>query len=350
MMFDPISWAIGFGATQSARALIGKLYPDDLRARLADVAQKWADQLPDGIRIDPSLLMDSSGVGPSREKLQIRLFLHNHPPGEDLWFFALQEAWDEARDTSACQFFKQSPCEAECHLRRLGKALALECSQDRKLFQVSTLHQLEEMLSEQTALKRELDKTRSQILDSIENIQFRPHMINQKAISQLLENPHLCHGQGLLDLNSLLLVDSPSSIVSGKIRRSDTWVGPAGSRREEASFIPPAPSDVPSLFAEFIGKWSGSPSPFQSKDRGEVYAGIALFHHELLRIHPFEDGNGKVARAISDQQARHLCYTDKRLCLRDNPEYIDSLARADSGDIDLLASIIKSSILISSGI
>lgn len=349
-MFDPISWAIGFGATQSARALISKLYPDDLRDRLADVAQKWAKQLPDEVRIDPSLIMTSCGVGPSREKLQIRLFLHNHPPSEDLWFYALKEAWDEARVTSAYPFFKQPASQADHHLRRLGKALALECSQDRKLFQVSTLHQLEGMLSEQTALKRELAKTRSQILDSIENIQFRPHMINQKAISQLLENPHLCHGQGLLDLNSLLLVDKPSSIVSGKIRRSDTWVGPAGSRREEASFIPRAPSEVPSLFAEFIGKWSSSPSPLQSKDRGEVYAGIASYHHELLHIHPFEDGNGKVARAISDQQARHLCYTDKRLCLRDNPEYIDSLARADRGDIGMLASIMKTAILTSSGI
>ncbi|WP_353617184.1 Fic family protein [Synechococcus sp. FACHB-909] len=169
-------------------------------------------------------------------------------------------------------------------------------------------------------------------------------MINQKAITQLLEQPHLCHGQGLLDLNSLLLVDSPSSLVSGKIRRSESWVGPAGSSREQASFIPPSPSEVPSLFAEFIGKWSGSPSPLQSRDQAEICSGIALFHHEMLRIHPFEDGNGKVARAISDQQARHLCCVNKRLCLRDSPKYLESLSRADSGDIDLLVFIVKSAI------
>jgi hypothetical protein len=343
-MFDLISWAIGFGATQSTRALIEKLYPDDLRSRLNDVAENWAGNLPDEIRIDPAQLMEPTGVGPSREKLQIRLFLHNHPPSEALWFFALQEAWNEARANSAYQFFKQSHDEAEIHLRKLAKALAIECTKDRKLFQVSTLHQLEKILSEQTALKRELGITRSQILDSIENIAFRPHLISQKAISQLLEHPHLCHGQGLLDLNSLLLVDSPSSIVSGKIRRSESWVGPAGSIREQASFIPPPPSEVPSLFAEFIGKWSGAPSPLHSRNQGEIYRGIALFHHELLQIHPFEDGNGKVARAISDQQARHLFCVDKRLCLRDSPRYLESLARADSGDIDLLVSIVESAI------
>src|SRR3989338_632848 len=62
----------------------------------------------------------------------------------------------------------------------------------------------------------------------------------------------------------------------------------------DITFTPPEPEDVPLLISEFAS-W------FSKIDARTLHpvlkAGIS--HHELVRIHPFLDGNGRVARAVS---------------------------------------------------
>ena len=70
----------------------------------------------------------------------------------------------------------------------------------------------------------------------------------------------------------------------------------------------------------------------------------AWFHHRFTQIHPFQDGNGRVARALTSAvllKADHLV-----LVIRDEDHrevYLDALAAADSGDlkplVDLFAEI-----------
>ena len=60
----------------------------------------------------------------------------------------------------------------------------------------------------------------------------------------------------------------------------------------------------------------------------------AWFHHRFAQIHPFQDGNGRVARALTSAvllKADHLV-----LVIRDEEHregYLDALAAADSGDL-----------------
>lgn len=70
----------------------------------------------------------------------------------------------------------------------------------------------------------------------------------------------------------------------------------------------------------------------------------AWFHHRFAQIHPFQDGNGRVARALTSAdllKADHLV-----LVIRDEEHresYLDALAAADNGDlkplVDLFADI-----------
>jgi Fic family protein len=61
----------------------------------------------------------------------------------------------------------------------------------------------------------------------------------------------------------------------------------------EVSYRPPNPVEVPYQVGHFL-EWLNS---FVSKDvHAVIRAGIA--HYELVRIHPFVDGNGRVARAM----------------------------------------------------
>ncbi|MDQ6698744.1 MAG: Fic family protein [Acidobacteriota bacterium] len=43
--------------------------------------------------------------------------------------------------------------------------------------------------------------------------------------------------------------------------------------------------------------------------QSEGVASLAVFHHRFLKIHPFLDGNGRVARVLSDQAADELSGT-----------------------------------------
>lgn len=66
------------------------------------------------------------------------------------------------------------------------------------------------------------------------------------------------------------------------------------SENGEVTFRPPAPIEVPFLMREFL-YWLNRQNSEQIHP--VLKAGIA--HHELVRIHPFIDGNGRVARVIA---------------------------------------------------
>ena len=70
--------------------------------------------------------------------------------------------------------------------------------------------------------------------------------------------------------------------------------GPAG--RERVHFEAPAASKLDREMKSFLGSFNGDGDAIDPV----LKAGIA--HLWFLTIHPFEDGNGRIARAIADQQ------------------------------------------------
>lgn len=76
----------------------------------------------------------------------------------------------------------------------------------------------------------------------------------------------------------------------GEFRKTQNWVGPAGCTLETATFVPPAPDDLPSAVRDFEVFLNGSDDP------PLVLAGLA--HAQFETIHPFLDGNGRVGRLL----------------------------------------------------
>ena len=66
------------------------------------------------------------------------------------------------------------------------------------------------------------------------------------------------------------------------------------TKTQEITFRPPAPHEVP-YFIDQLFSW------LNSKEGQEVHPLIrsGLLHYELVRIHPFTDGNGRTARAMA---------------------------------------------------
>jgi hypothetical protein len=122
--------------------------------------------------------------------------------------------------------------------------------------------------------------------------------------------------------------------VRGHLRSVNAWVGVAGSGPDTGGYVPPPPDQVVGLISEWIGWWKKEHRDLQFANKDAVVAGLAEFHHMFLRIHPFLDANGRLARILLDQAARELLgqgigseFTN------DAAVYFAALAAADSGDM-----------------
>lgn len=67
---------------------------------------------------------------------------------------------------------------------------------------------------------------------------------------------------------------------------------------------------------------------------------LARFHADFLAIHPFTDGNGRVARAILMQQCLDLFGKADMTLLNKGAAYYDALKQADLGRYEALVDLI----------
>ena len=77
----------------------------------------------------------------------------------------------------------------------------------------------------------------------------------------------------------------------GEVRRSQNWIGRAGSTIETADFVPPPPGEIAGLLADwerFAHEEPEMPLLVQN----------ALLHSQFETIHPFLDGNGRLGRLL----------------------------------------------------
>lgn len=117
-------------------------------------------------------------------------------------------------------------------------------------------------------------------------------------------------------------------IVPGEWRKRDVQVG---------RHVPPPHEDLPRFMARFDAAYG---SPPLSKFRQLQTVGAV--HHRLLWIHPFLDGNGRVARLMSHALFKRLgvgtsLWSVARGLARDEGRYKSLLAQADrprEGDLD----------------
>jgi Fic family protein len=77
----------------------------------------------------------------------------------------------------------------------------------------------------------------------------------------------------------------------GEFRRSQNWIGPAGSTLSNALYVPPPPEEMKSCLAN----WEDF---LQNRNQYPDLIQCALLHEQFEAIHPFLDGNGRVGRLL----------------------------------------------------
>jgi len=66
---------------------------------------------------------------------------------------------------------------------------------------------------------------------------------------------------------------------------------------------------------------------------------LARLHHDFIRIHPFDDGNGRVVRLLLNFVLLRAGLLPLVVKSRDRRRYLDAIAFADAGDLSPLADI-----------
>ena len=102
--------------------------------------------------------------------------------------------------------------------------------------------------------------------------------------------------------------------------RPNSVITPTGERFEYAS-----PEETPALMTDLV-KWYN-----QAEAEGKLTTVelAALFHYRYIRIHPFEDGNGRIARLLMNFILLRHGYPMIVIRSKKKKAYLDALGKAD---------------------
>lgn len=121
--------------------------------------------------------------------------------------------------------------------------------------------------------------------------------------------------------------DEPMQIVSG----------PVG--REKVHYEAPPSARVPLEMERFLAWWERTRRGSSEAMDGLLRAGVA--HVWFETIHPFEDGNGRIGRALIDMALAQDASSPQRYCslsrqlMAKREDYYDALNRAQLGSVDV---------------
>lgn len=123
------------------------------------------------------------------------------------------------------------------------------------------------------------DELSCQVFQYVDTLEWASKKMKYEPLSKkLVCTLHRKIKQGLTPLKDL-----------GVYRNRQNWIGPAG-RKEEAYFYPPKASEVHA--------WMENLFHYSEKQSSEPLVQIAMIFAQMLIIHPFMDGNGRVARIL----------------------------------------------------
>jgi len=142
-------------------------------------------------------------------------------------------------------------------------------------------------------------------------------------------------------LHRALTENAPSPTDQQTLRNVHVWVGDA----EAPTYEPPDPEEVPSRLTELLTWWQEHYPLAVKGGPQSVVPALARLHHGIVSIHPFLDGNGRLARFVTDQAAREMLGRSISHQMTKNRKlYFASLKAGDDGDLGPLETLIQAAL------
>ena len=179
-------------------------------------------------------------------------------------------------------------------------------------------------------------KDKKEVLNYFEALRYLDTLAKEKKITS--EDILKLHGiatKGVLDdpKNSGHYRTSTDEKNRGRVVVVE-WIG----QTRRITFMPPEAKKVPEQMKKFIA-W------LNSKEGSELDSVLeaGITHYEFVRIHPFVDGNGRIARALASLILLRRGFDTKRFFALDDfynsdrPRYYSVLKSVDQETLDLTA-------------
>ena len=199
-------------------------------------------------------------------------------------------------------------------------------------------------LSEIEGVRMNIDEVRSSIAHrlGIENVKYTApsHYIDSvvgamldavQHYDQYLTKDKLCAWQAAFFPSGL---SDGARIEVGKYRTNEEHIVSGMFGREKIHYIAPSPERVEEEMRQFLD-W------FNSNESESYVIRSAVAHFRFVSIHPFEDGNGRLARILSEMLLARgdkdgfRFYNISSQINKDKNHYYDILERMQRGDGDI---------------
>lgn len=102
---------------------------------------------------------------------------------------------------------------------------------------------------------------------------------------------------------------------------------PNNVRRQDGSLVEFAPPEQVSGEIENLVNW------YNDIDNTHPMVSAAWLHHSFVQIHPFQDGNGRVARALTHYSWLEHSYLPATVDRHNRETYLLALDAANNGDL-----------------
>jgi len=143
--------------------------------------------------------------------------------------------------------------------------------------------------------------------------------INGKECLEFLKDYNGEINNSFLEKINRILTKNTDAVYQGRIRFFDVQIH--GSKH-----VPPKHNQVKVLLLNMHKWWSSS------KNKLHPFELAALVHHKLTWIHPFEDGNGRTARAVMNFVLMKKGFPMFFIPFEKREEYYNLLEKADEED------------------
>lgn len=159
--------------------------------------------------------------------------------------------------------------------------------------------------------------------------EIKNHPDAMRYIEKMSENVELKE-EHILTLHQIIMKD-----VADEVGRYRTGIVTISG----TDYMPPAAYEIPFQIGEMIQRYNHNPDEFVPIELA------AWVHHRFVQIHPFRDGNGRVARLIMNLTLLRSGYPIAIIQRVDRKKYYDTLLKADKGNLapftDFIASTVE---------
>lgn len=163
-----------------------------------------------------------------------------------------------------------------------------------------------------------------------EHLEAKNHLEALNHLHKLVGNRKKITQKDVLELHKLVM-NKVDDKIAGRYRKMQVYI-------QGAVHLPPPAKKVPPLMKKVINE-------LNNKKKGmDAIKSASKIHHSIAWIHPFADGNGRIARLLLNLRLMRVGFPPTILRKTERKAYYSALEKADDNDLYPITTLIAKDI------